>query len=110
MLKISVCSLIRAVAQAVQDGMGRSEISQRFHTGLVVAFTRVAEEARRREKINTVVLSGGVFQNRLLLEGLVASLERIGFQVLLHKELPCNDACISLGQAVIGRQILAKSA
>jgi len=106
MLKISVRSLIRAVAQAVQTGMARGEISRRFHAGLVAVFTRVAEEARRREDINTVALSGGVFQNRLLLEGLLASLGRAGFQVLLHKELPCNDACISLGQAVIGRQAL----
>ena len=108
MLKISVRSLIRAVAQAVQAGMAQSEISRRFHAGLVAVFARVVEEARRREKINTVVLSGGVFQNRLLLAGLGASLERAGFQVLLHKELPCNDGCISLGQAVIGRAALKK--
>jgi len=108
MLKISVCSLIREVANAVQSGMAQSEISRKFHAGLVAVFTRVAEEARRRENINTVVLSGGVFQNRLLLEGMFASLGRVGFQVLVHKELPCNDACISLGQAVIGREALKK--
>jgi len=108
MLKISVRSLIRAVTQAVQADMAQSEISRRFHAGLVAAFTRVAEEARRRENINTVVLSGGVFQNRLLLEGMFASLGRGGFQVLVHKELPCNDGCISLGQAVIGREALKK--
>ena len=108
MLKISVRSLIRAVSCAVQGGMAQSEISRRFHGGLVAAFTRVVEEARHREKINTVALSGGVFQNRLLLEGMVGSLERAGFQVLVHKELPCNDGCISLGQAVIGRQALKK--
>ena len=108
MLKISVRSLIRAVTQAVQAGMARGEISRRFHAGLVAVFTRVAEEARRRENINAVVLSGGVFQNRLLLEGLVASLGRAGFLVLGHQELPCNDGCISLGQAVIGREALKK--
>lgn len=108
MLKISVRSLIRAVAQAVQAGMESSEISRRFHAGLVAVFTQVAGEARRRENIKTVALSGGVFQNRLLLEGLVASLGRAGFQVLVHKELPCNDGCISLGQAVIGREALKK--
>ena len=108
MLKISVRSLIRAVSCAVQSGMAQSEISRRFHAGLVAAFTQVAETARHRAKINTVALSGGVFQNRLLLEGLVVSLGRAGFQVLVHKELPCNDGCISLGQAVIGRQALKK--
>ena len=108
MLKISVRSLIREVAQAVQAGMAQSEISRRFHGALVAAFTWVAEEARRREAINTVALSGGVFQNRLLLEGMLASLGRAGFRVLVHKELPCNDGCISLGQAVIGREALRK--
>ncbi|MBU4034249.1 MAG: carbamoyltransferase HypF [Proteobacteria bacterium] len=108
MLKISVRSLVREVAQAVQAGMVYSEISRRFHAGLVAVFTSVVKEARLREKINTVVLSGGVFQNRLLLEGLTVSLDRVGFEVLLHKELPCNDGCISLGQAVIGRQALKK--
>jgi hydrogenase maturation protein HypF len=108
MLKISVRSLIRAVAQAVQSGMAQGEISRRFHAGLVAAFSRVAEETRSRENITTVALSGGVFQNRLLLEGMVGSLQRAGFQVLLHKELPCNDACISLGQAMIGREALKK--
>jgi len=108
MLKISVRSLIQAVAQAVQTGMRQSEISRRFHAGLVAVFTRIAEEARGREKLKTVALSGGVFQNRLLLEGLLASLGRAGFKVLLHKKLPCNDACLSLGQAVIGRAALKK--
>jgi len=108
MLKISVRSLIRTVADAVRTGMARSEISRGFHAWLVAVYTRAAEEARRREKINTVVLSGGVFQNRLLLEGLAATLGRAGFKVLLHKELPCNDACISLGQSVIGREALRK--
>ena len=108
MLKISVRSLIREVAQAVQAGMEQSEISRRFHGALVAVFTRVAEEARRREKINVVALSGGVFQNRLLLEGMNASLGRAGFKVLMHTKLPCNDGCISLGQAVIGREALKK--
>ncbi len=108
MLKISVRSLIRAVAQAAQSGMAQSQISRRFHGGLVAAFVRVAEEARRRENITTVALSGGVFQNRLLLEGMVSSLGRNGFQVLVHRELPCNDGCISLGQAMIGREMLKR--
>lgn len=108
MLKISVRSLIRAVAQAVQAGMAQGEISRRFHGGLITAFTRVAEEAGSRENIKTVALSGGVFQNRLLLEGLVASLGGAGFRVLVHKALPCNDGCISLGQAAIGREALKR--
>jgi hydrogenase maturation protein HypF len=46
-------------------------------------------------------LSGGVFQNRLLLRKAVGLLEGSGFQVLTHRQVPCNDGDVSLGQAVI---------
>ena len=48
-----------------------------------------------------MVLSGGVFQNLLLLDRAVTRLESLGFRVLLHSRIPCNDGGISLGQAVI---------
>ena len=104
-LRFSVRMLIAAVAEAIMAGMAVSELSRRFHKTLVDGFTLLAVEARRREKIGTVALSGGVFQNRLLFEGLVSSLGRTGFKVLTHRELPCNDGSVSLGQAVIGRKI-----
>lgn len=48
-----------------------------------------------------MALSGGVFQNRLLLRLTIEALEREGFDVLTHRLVPCNDGGISLGQAVI---------
>jgi hydrogenase maturation protein HypF len=54
-------------------------------------------------------LSGGVFNNYLVLEGLLASLEAKGFAVLTHKLLPAGDGCLSLGQAMIGRQYLKQN-
>ena len=48
-----------------------------------------------------VALSGGLFQNRLLLNKTASLLEKSGFQVFTHKQVPCNDGGISLGQAVI---------
>jgi hydrogenase maturation protein HypF len=51
--------------------------------------------------INQVALSGGVFQNRLLLRKTVGLLEKSSLQVFTHKQVPCNDGGISLGQAVI---------
>ena len=51
--------------------------------------------------LGTAALSGGVFQNTLLLRGTVARLEARGFTVLVHSRVPCNDGGISLGQAVI---------
>ncbi|MBE9506253.1 MAG: hypothetical protein IMY84_05495, partial [Chloroflexi bacterium] len=51
--------------------------------------------------IRTVALSGGVFQNRLLLGRVRALLSEAGLHVLLHTTLPSNDGCVSLGQAVV---------
>jgi hydrogenase maturation protein HypF len=51
--------------------------------------------------VRQVALSGGVFQNRLLSEKTVSLLESSGFQVFTHRQVPCNDGGISLGQAVI---------
>jgi hydrogenase maturation protein HypF len=51
--------------------------------------------------VTEVALTGGVFQNRLLLTKAVKLLEGSGFQVFTHRQVPCNDGGISLGQAVI---------
>jgi hydrogenase maturation protein HypF len=51
--------------------------------------------------ISQIALSGGVFQNRLLLRKTISLLESSGFQVFTHRQVPCNDGGISLGQAVV---------
>ena len=56
---------------------------------------------RERSGLGTVALSGGVFQNLLLLQATIARLERHGFDVMVHSRVPCNDGGISLGQAVV---------
>ena len=67
---------------------------------------------RERHGLDTVALSGGVFQNMLLLNATAARLEARGFRVLTHSRVPCNDGGISLGQAVIAaaRDRLARPA
>jgi hydrogenase maturation protein HypF len=56
---------------------------------------------RERTGLGTVALSGGVFQNLLLLQNVVGLLEEAGFTVLTHRRVPCNDGGISFGQAVV---------
>jgi hydrogenase maturation protein HypF len=56
---------------------------------------------REQTGLGKAVLSGGCFQNRMLLEGTVRELEKTGFEVYTHQMLPANDGCIALGQAVI---------
>jgi hydrogenase maturation protein HypF len=61
----------------------------------------VCDALRARHRLSTVALSGGVFQNALLTERTVRGLEEIGFRVLTHTRVPCNDGGISFGQAVV---------
>lgn len=58
-------------------------------------------EVQQQTGLKTVALSGGVFQNRLLLEQLVSRLEEMAFQVYTNRRVPPNDGGISLGQAAV---------
>lgn len=64
---------------------------------------QVCERERARTSINTVALSGGVFQNATLLALAVEQLEAANFEVLWHVKVPPNDGGLALGQAVIAR-------
>jgi len=93
--------LFEGLLADIEDGAGRGAMSGRFH-GTVAAI--VAEMCRRiaaETGIRTVALSGGVFQNRLLLRLAEAALRDAGFEVLTHAEVPTNDGGVSLGQAVV---------
>ncbi|WP_420868985.1 hypothetical protein [Clostridium cochlearium] len=60
---------------------------------------------REKYNINKTVLSGGVFQNEILLKGIYEKLKKYGFNVYTHKLLPCNDSSICVGQLVIASEI-----
>ena len=77
-----------------------------FHDTLSALIVAACEEARERTKIQTVALTGGVYQNTLLLERTVGRLRRRDFHVLQHHLLPPNDGGIGLGQAVYAMQYL----
>ena len=80
-------------------------MSARFHKGLAIILARMADKLSRHESpdepIKTVVLSGGVFQNKVLLEQVITRLEAQGFTVLTHTQVPANDGGLALGQAAI---------
>lgn len=98
-LRLGFTSLWRALLTDIAAGVAVSVIAARFHKGLAAA---VADMALRLAQSGTaIVLTGGVFQNRLLLEGVSAALERAGLHVLAPAQLPANDGGIALGQAVI---------
>ena len=100
-LKIYGSELVRAVAEDLSAGVGRSIVAARFHNGVAALIEDCCVALRERHGLSTVALSGGVFQNLLLLTAVVGLLEARGFRVLVHSRVPCNDGGISLGQAVV---------
>jgi hydrogenase maturation protein HypF len=80
-------------------------MAARFHRGLARAICAMADQVTRGDEdervVCTVALSGGVFQNQVLFELVTTGLEALGFQVLTHRQVPCNDGGLALGQAVI---------
>jgi len=93
--------LIRTLVQEQITGKRREKIASNFHGTLSSALAAVAGKIRERTGLEKAVLSGGCFQNRILLNGVIGKLEEAGFVVYTHRNLPPNDGCIALGQAVV---------
>ncbi|MEY8459714.1 carbamoyltransferase HypF [Eggerthellaceae bacterium 24-137] len=91
----------RALLDDLEAGVPVSVIARRFHDAMVSAVVMAAELVRALYGISTVVLSGGVFMNRYLLEHTLPALAEAGFTAAINRDLPPNDGCISLGQAVV---------
>jgi hydrogenase maturation protein HypF len=99
--KIFGHELVQSVVADVTAGVAPGVIAARFHNGIAGLITACCLLLRERHGLTTVALSGGVFQNLLLLRAAVDQLESRGFSVLVHSRVPCNDGGISLGQAAV---------
>lgn len=108
----------RALLLDLQDGADAPRIAARFHASLAAAIVRLAREVLRahgaaaqvegasgalqtERRVETVVLSGGVWQNRVLLELVAPRLRAGGLRVLVPRAVPANDGGIALGQAIV---------
>ena len=89
--------LVRNVSRDVALGVAQSLIAARFHNALVNWIPEVA----RKSGVKQVVMSGGVFHNRYLVERAAAKLEAFGFEVFTHRLVPAGDGGLALGQAVL---------
>jgi hydrogenase maturation protein HypF len=89
--------LLHAVLSDLRRGVPRPRIAARVHNGLVSAAAAVAELVG----CDHVALSGGCFQNRILLERTAAALAHRGFRVLQHRRVPANDGGVSFGQIIV---------
>ena len=98
---IRLAGLISSVARDVRSGVPVPIVSARFHHTVAQIITGMCRAIAEESGIKEVALSGGVFQNRLLLKLATSALKREDFRVLTHHLVPCNDGGVSLGQAVV---------
>jgi hydrogenase maturation protein HypF len=90
-----------ALLADLEQGIAKSRIAARFHTGLAAALSDLAIYLAGRHNTNTVALSGGVFQNKMLFEQVSNRLTAAHLEVLSHQQVPANDGGLALGQAVV---------
>lgn len=93
--------LFKQIIRDLQAKTSDGEIASRFHLSIARMICQVCILLRKNTSINTVVLSGGVFQNNLLLTLSLDLLYKQGFNVLRHRKFLSNDSNISLGQVAI---------
>lgn len=93
--------IFRQIQRDLESTTALSLIAGRFHRSLAHLMSTTAIRLCRRHELSTVALSGGVFQNRYLLELMLRELRAEGLQVLTQSRVPCNDGGLALGQAVI---------
>ncbi|MGZ4956695.1 MAG: carbamoyltransferase HypF [Methylobacter sp.] len=93
--------LWQAVLTDLKQGVNKARIAARIHHSLVVATVALLNDLSCQTGIDNIVLSGGVFQNRLLLEAVTGQLQQHGLTVLSPQRYPMNDGGLALGQAVI---------
>ncbi len=100
-LVINLKPLIKSIVEDFKNGVEISAISHNFHYTLAEIVLEISKILKKQYGIKDVVLSGGVFQNRLLLSMAIEQLEKEEFKVWYHEKIPANDSGISLGQAII---------
>lgn len=100
-IELETVPLLRTVADAALAGTDTGAIARMVHGALADAVVALADAAVARHGRHTIGLTGGVFQNRLLLRLAMHRLVDAGHVVLAHRQLPCNDGGLALGQAMI---------
>lgn len=100
---ISMKPLLLHILDGIVQGANPEQLAWDTHRAIVEITARTAVEISNSTGVRTAALSGGVFMNRLLLEGISVELERAGLTVLTPRDLPCNDGGIAYGQAAVAR-------
>jgi hydrogenase maturation protein HypF len=94
-------TILEQVLLLYKKGVHKSEIALWFHKIIIQMTVSACLKIRNERRLNTVCISGGVFQNRIILNGVYFHLERLGFKVFVNRAVPINDGGIAFGQAII---------
>ena len=105
-LRINFSEMVLRIIEDIKNGELKGRIAARFHNTIIEVITVMASRIGGEYGIRNVVLSGGTFQNAYVFEGAYDKLKSQGFNVFTNVNVPCNDACISLGQAFLLRERL----
>jgi len=92
---------IRNIVKDIRTGIDKGTIATKFHNTIISVIFEFANSIRLNQGINKVALSGGVFQNKYLLEGALEILQKNNFEVYSHSKVPANDGGIALGQLAV---------
>ena len=101
---IRIHELLQSIVKDVRAGKSIGLIGANFHKTIAGMAMDICKRARESTDLNEVALSGGVWQNQILLDLVRNGLRQDGFIVYFHKQVPTNDGGLSLGQAVIANQ------
>ncbi|RJQ53778.1 MAG: carbamoyltransferase HypF [Nitrospiraceae bacterium] len=102
--EIVLVPLIKGIVSDLAKGTGVDTISARFHNTMAGIVLDVCLKLKKHTGTDRVALSGGVFQNSLLMEKTCKLLDENGFKVYTHRRVPTNDGGLSLGQAIIANE------
>ena len=94
--------VLRAVIADQRAAVPPGVIGARFHRAVADVVVRLAELESKAAGVRVIALSGGVFQNALLLQLTLSGLHTKGFEVITHRHVPPNDGGIALGQLLVG--------
>ena len=97
---LDTMSLVRSVIEQLEYGESVAKISANFHRTLIYYIGQMAKQCCKERQISHIVLCGGVFQNRILLEGVIRELEE--YHIHIPNQSPLNDGGIALGQLWLG--------
>ena len=105
---IQTREVLTGVVEDLMVGMPAAQVSARFHRTMAEVVVAVCDAVREKDGVSAAALSGGTFQNMLLLNQTIELLEDKGFVVYRHRRVPANDGGLALGQAVLADRVFSE--